>query len=339
VQKQLQNNKELVEKLLENGVQFGHKSSKFHPSMTPYVWGVSNGMHLIDLNKTAFLINHACEQIKEVTSRGGQVLWIGTKRQAQKTISEVSAGLKHPSVIHRWIGGTLTNSDQVKKAVTKLLHMRDVVAKPLAHYKKKQMSMLKKDLDRLEKNVSGIVNLKSGLALLVVVDVKREATAVKEAQRCGIPVIAVVDTNSSADIVETVIPANDDSQKSIEFILRLLGEAAQKGKDAYFASNPEEARKIEAAASLESSSSIMLKNERRPTHAQRRPSDAGNRRPGGRNMNNSSDNSGENSQQKTAKIGGEDGYSLRARKGTLDRRGGQSINKTAAPANKTTKSE
>lgn len=222
-------NKDLVNKLFELGAHFGHRSSKFHPDMAPYVWGVKNGMHLIDLNKTAFLIEHACNQIEEVLAQGGQVLWVGTKKQAQKSILEAATVLSQPYVIHRWIGGTLTNSDQVKKAVTRLLHMRDVIAKPIGNVKKKQISMLRKDLDRLEKNVSGIVGLRGKPAVLIVVDVKREATAIKEAKRCNIPVIALVDTNAPAELVDVVIPANDDSQKSIGFIIHKLMEAANKG--------------------------------------------------------------------------------------------------------------
>lgn len=335
-------NKELVEKLLDSGVQFGHKSSKFHPSMTPYVWGVSNGMHLIDLNKTAFLISHACKQIEAVTSRGGQILWVGTKRQAQKAISDCSSALKHPSVIHRWIGGTLTNSEQVKKAVTKLLHMRDVVAKPLAHYKKKQLSMLGKDLERLEKNVSGIITLRPNLALLVVVDVKREATAVKEAKRCGIPVIGVVDTNSPAETVETVIPANDDSQKSIEVILQLLAEAAERGMNTYYAAHPEALKAKEEVALSESGLNVPLKNERRPGHAQRRPSEGGPRRTGGKGFAGRGNAEGGSSSQKPFRDE-DNGFSARPKRNNLDRRGGQPINKSVTATSdlviKTDKSE
>ncbi len=236
-------NKQLVEKLLENSVQFGHKNSKYHPDMAPYIWGAKNGMHLIDLNKTAFLLEYACKQIEDVLSAGGQILWVGTKRQAQKAVAACARLLHHPYVIHRWIGGTLTNSDQVKKAVTKLLHMRDAVEKPLAHFKKKQISMLKKDLDRLEKNVSGITTLRSNLALMVVVDVKREFTAIKEASRCGVPIIGIADTNASTGSIDTIIPANDDSQKSIEFILTMLAEAAQRGVANFRAAHPEKAAK------------------------------------------------------------------------------------------------
>lgn len=240
-------NKDLVQKLLDNGAQFGHKTSKFNPEMTPYVWGVRNGMHLIDINKTAFLIDHACKQVETITANGGQILWVGTKRQIQKVVQSAATKVKQPYVVHRWIGGTLTNSDQVRKAITKLLHMRDVVEKPLAHMKKKQVSMIKKDLDRLEKNVSGIVSLRTPPAALIVVDVKREITAVKEARSCNVPVIAVVDTNSSTHGVNTVIPANDDSSKSIGLIIELLADAAAKGLTAFYEKHPERQKKDEAA--------------------------------------------------------------------------------------------
>ena len=272
----MENNKELVSKLLENGVQFGHKTAKFHPNMNPYVWGVRNGMHLIDLNKTAFLLNHASEQIQKAASLGAQILWIGTKKQAQKVISEVASELKQPYVIHRWIGGTLTNNDQIKKAVTKLLHMRDVVAKPLPHMKKKQISMISKDLERLEKNVSGIIKLKPKPDLLVVVDLKRELTAIKEANMCGVPVICIADTNAQVSLVNTVIPANDDSQKSLDFVIRHLGEAAKRGYDAFKETNPEA-----FAKSQENSERPQRTFEERRAPSANKP--AGNRRFGPNN--------------------------------------------------------
>lgn len=253
-------NKELVEKLLESGVQFGHKNSKYHPDMAPYIWGSKNGMHLIDLNKTAYLIEYACQQVEDVLSQGGQILWVGTKRQAQKAIADGAKLLHHPYVVHRWIGGTLTNSDQVKKAVTKLLHMRDAVDKPLAHFKKKQISMLKKDLDRLEKNVSGITSLRSNLALMIVVDVKREFTAIKEASRCGVPIIGIADTNACTGSIDTIIPANDDSQKSVEFILNKLVEAAQRGIAKYRSDYPERAAKDDERMASQKTSRAVVKD-------------------------------------------------------------------------------
>ncbi len=232
------NKQDLVQDLIKNNVQYGHKTSRYHPDMAAYIWGARNGMHLIDLNKTAFMLQHACDQIRKVMELGGQILWVGTKRQAQKSILKAAQSLNHPYVIHRWIGGTLTNSDQVKKAVTKLLHMRDAIEKPLPHMKKKQLSMLSKELERLEKNVSGVVRLKPMPSILVVVDVKREMTSIKEAKKCGIPVLALVDTNSSTELVDTIIPANDDSPKSISFVLECLSEAAQEGFEVFKKNNP-----------------------------------------------------------------------------------------------------
>jgi small subunit ribosomal protein S2 len=323
-----QDNKELIQSLLASGVQFGHKSSRFHPGMTPYIWGVRNGMHLIDLNKTAFLINHACEQIEEVTSQGGQVLWVGTKRQAQKAIAECGIALNHPTVIHRWIGGTLTNSEQVRKAITKLLHMRDVIAKPLAHYKKKQISMLKKDLDRLEKNVSGIINLKPKLALLVVVDVKRESTAVKEASRSGIPVIGIVDTNSSPETVDTAIPANDDAKESVEFIVKALLEAAQRGVSKYRAAHPEKEILVSTTIDKTTHSSTPGSNaaveprspkEGERTFTPRRVPGVGARPSGGR------DSAGTNQTSRPFKAGGRTSDQQASRHSNPERRGGRPV--------------
>lgn len=219
-----------TKELLDNNVQFGHLTSKFNPGMSPYILGSKNKVHLIDLTKTAFLIEYACKQIEDfLASEGGQVLWLGTKKQAQQAVANAGTRTNMPSCIYRWIGGTLTNFEQVKKAITRLLHMRDVVAKPLPHLKKKEIVMLKKEAERLEKNVSGIVNLKGTPALLIVVDAKREATAIKEANRSGVPVISLIDTNSDPTLVTTVIPCNDDSSKSINFIIDKLVEAVEAG--------------------------------------------------------------------------------------------------------------
>lgn len=219
--------------MLEAGVHFGHKTSRWSPKMRPFIWGAKNKVHLIDVSKAAILLERAGNFLKEVTSKGGKVLLVGTKKAAQPIIQKCADTTGMPFVIHRWVGGTLSNYEQVRKAVTRLLHMRDVVEKGMTHYKKKEISMIQKEIIRLEKNVGGIINFDYPPAALVVVDAKKEASAVKEASCLGIPVIALVDTNTDPEGVSIIIPSNDDSPKSISFLIEYLEGRIKEGVDQF----------------------------------------------------------------------------------------------------------
>ena len=211
-----------LKKMLEAGVHFGHKTSRWSPKMRPYIWGAKNKVHLIDVSKTAILLERAGNFLQETARNGGQFLFVGTKKAAQGIMHRVASNTHMPYVIHRWVGGTLSNYEQVKKAVTRLLHMRDVLVKPTMHYKKKEISMIQKEVARLEKNVGGIIDFACPPAALIVVDVKKEQSAVKEASRLGIPVVALVDTNTDPDGVSFIIPSNDDSARAIAFVVDYL---------------------------------------------------------------------------------------------------------------------
>ena len=219
--------------MLKAGIHFGHKTSRWFPKMRPYIWGSKNKIHLIDISKTAFLLEQAGKYVKSVASKGKSVLWVGTKKPAQKGIKATAELLKQPYVINRWIGGTLSNFEQVKKAITRLLHLRDVLAKPTINYTKKEVSVIQKEIERLEKNIGGIIDLQYPPAAVIVVDAKREQSAVKEASRLKIPVIAMVDTNTDPRGVSLVIPANDDSPKSINFVLNYLQKCVEEGQAEY----------------------------------------------------------------------------------------------------------
>jgi small subunit ribosomal protein S2 len=218
-----------LKKMIEAGVHYGHRTSRWSPKMKPFIWGAKNKVHLIDVSKTALLIERASKFLTEVTSNGGKVLFVGTKKAAQEIVHSAATNLSMPYIIHRWVGGTLSNYDQVKKAVTRLLHMRDVVQKGVGHYKKKEISVISKEIARLEKNVGGIVNFDYPPAALIVVDAKKEHSAITEASRLGIPVIALVDTNTDPEGVSYIIPTNDDSPKAIIFVMNLLEAAVKEG--------------------------------------------------------------------------------------------------------------
>jgi small subunit ribosomal protein S2 len=227
-----------LKQMLEAGVHFGHRTSRWSPKMKPFIWGAKNKIHLIDVSKTALLLERAGKFIKDITSTGGKVLFVGTKKAAQEIVQKTATNTGMPFVINRWVGGTLSNYDQVKKAVTRLLHMRDILQKNTSHYKKKELSMIQKEMARLEKNVGGIINFDYPPAALIVVDAKKEVSAIKEAMRMRIPVIALIDTNTDPIGVSHIIPGNDDSPKAISFIMQHIESYVKAGVEAFEAAKP-----------------------------------------------------------------------------------------------------
>lgn len=223
--------KELLKSLVKAGVHFGHRTSVWCPRMAPYIWGHKNNVHLIDVSKTAFQLNKAAQFIESVVGEGKSILWIGTKKAAQDSVKSCAERLSMPFVNHRWIGGTLSNHSQVKKSVTKLLHYKDVLSKDVGStfYTKKELNSFRKSIERLEKNIGGIVNLKWPLGAIVLVDINKEASALREAAATRVPVIALVDTNCDPSLVNYVIPGNDDAPRSIKLILDYLEQAAARG--------------------------------------------------------------------------------------------------------------
>lgn len=240
--------KELFGELVKAGVHFGHQKSRWCPKMEPYIWGCKNKVHLINISLTASQLHQAEKFLESVTESGKTVLWVGTKKAAAETIETVAKKLNMPFVNHRWLGGTLLNFSQVKKSLTRLLHYEDILAKSEANpfYTKKELNLYRKTADKLEKTVGGIRKLTLPIGAIVIVDVNKEQSAVKEAALMGIPVIGIVDTNSDPSLVDIVIPANDDSARSISLILNVLGEAAARGKDAI--SNKQKDGSIQAAS-------------------------------------------------------------------------------------------
>ncbi|HBS48095.1 TPA: 30S ribosomal protein S2 [Candidatus Dependentiae bacterium] len=226
-----------IKELLKAGVHFGHKTCKWSPKMAPFIWGAKNKIHLIDISKTAILLQRSADFLKQVTSEGKLVLWVGTKKAAQKTIISTAAELKMPYVVHRWVGGTLSNFSEIKKAITRLLHLRDALNKSASRFTKKEASVIQKEIARLEKNVGGILNLTSKPGAVVVIDAQKERAAIKEALSLGIPVVAMIDTNTDPAGINFVIPANDDATKSIDVIINYLGQAVKAGHEEYELNN------------------------------------------------------------------------------------------------------
>ncbi len=245
-----------LKKLIQAGVPFGHPTSSWAPKMAPYIWGHKNKVYLIDVSKTAHQMEKAAAFLKSIVMDGKSILWVGTKKPAREIIQQTAESLNAPFVAHRWIGGTLSNFTQVKKSVTKLLHFEDILSKTdHEHYTKKEISTLQKKQCRLKANIGGILNLKWPLGALVIVDARKEQAALKEAAGLGIPVVALVDTNTDPSLVSYVIPANDDAPKSIKIIIDYLAEAVKEAKDKAIAQGK---KALEVAEIVEKTEDVVV---------------------------------------------------------------------------------
>ncbi len=223
-------NKVDVKELLEAGVHFGHMTRKWDPNMAPYIYMERNGIHIINLYKTAAKIEEANEALKKIASSGRKVLFVATKKQAKDIVAEKAAAANMPYITERWPGGMLTNFVTIRKAVKKMAMIdkmkKDGTFNTLSKKEKLQIDRLRA---KLEKNLGSIADMSRLPAALFIVDIKAEHIAVKEAQKLNIPVFAMVDTNSDPREVDYVIPANDDASKSIDKILSLVTGAIIEG--------------------------------------------------------------------------------------------------------------
>ena len=218
------------DQLLEAGVHFGHLKSKWNPAMAPYIFMERNGIHIIDLNKTVAKIDEAAEQLKALAKSGKKVLFVATKKQAKEIIAEKAQAVGMPYVIERWPGGMLTNFTTIRKAVKKMATI-DKLTKDGTYdnLSKRERLQVSRQREKLEKNLGSIADLTRLPSAIFVVDVMKEHIAVAEAIRLGIPVFAMVDTNSNPKGVDYVIPANDDATKSIAIVVNTLCDAIAEG--------------------------------------------------------------------------------------------------------------
>lgn len=216
--------------LLEVGAHFGHVARRWNPKMAPYIYDERKGVHIFDLVKTQESLEKACDFLQDVVSKGGQVILVGTKAQAVEVIREESARVGIPYVITRWIGGTLTNWEQIKKSIDSLVEMRKKMAEGgYDKYTKKERVLFKREIDRLERLYGGLVNIKGMPAVIFIVDPNRESVAIKEAQTVGVKTVAIVDSNGDPEGINYVIPANDDALKSVKLIVKTITVAIEEG--------------------------------------------------------------------------------------------------------------
>ena len=245
------------DQLLEAGCHFGHLKRKWNPAMAPYIFMERNGIHIIDLNKTAIKIDEAAEALKNIAKSGRKVLLVGTKKQAQEVVAAKAQEIGMPYITERWAGGMLTNFPTIRKAVKKMSNIDKMMTDgTFDNISKREKLQITRQREKLEKNLGSIVDLTRLPSAVFVVDVMKEHIAVAEANRLGIPVFGIVDTNSDPNNVDFVIPANDDATKSIEVILTAVCEAIKEGleerkvekADEEAAAQQEEGQEAEVAA-------------------------------------------------------------------------------------------
>ncbi|OGF21782.1 30S ribosomal protein S2 [Candidatus Falkowbacteria bacterium RBG_13_39_14] len=229
--------------MLKAGVHFGHKKSKRDPRMQSYIYTTRSDINIIDLNQTVEKLEKVLAEAKKFGQAGKTVLFVGTKKQAQKSIRKYAVNAEMPYIISRWIGGTFTNFSVFKKNIKKYKDLKEKMAKgELDKYTKKERLQFQKEIKKLEEMVGGLVTMDKLPDAVFVVDTKKDKIAISEAVKMGIPVMAICDTNCNPEKLDWVIPANDDASKSIDMVARLVSEAIKEGKETPL---PVEVKKVE----------------------------------------------------------------------------------------------
>ena len=238
-----------MKQLLEAGVHFGHPTRRWNPKMAEYIFTERNGIYIIDLQKTVKKIEEAYLFVRQIAADGGSILFVGTKKQAQDAIREEALRCEQFYVNTRWLGGMMTNFKTIKKSIAKLNNLQKMAEDGTYDLlPKKEVAALQKQTNDLEKNLGGIKNMKTLPSAIFVVDPKKETNAVEEARKLGIPVIAIVDTNCDPDVIDVVIPGNDDAIRAIKLIASVMADAVLEGRQGeQFTDSTEEAAPAPAA--------------------------------------------------------------------------------------------
>ncbi|MBU1121310.1 MAG: 30S ribosomal protein S2 [Candidatus Omnitrophota bacterium] len=221
---------QVIKELLENGVHFGHLSKHWNPKMKKFIFGKKKNVYIIDLEKTAQKLEEAKDFIQQIAQQGGKILFVATKKQLRDLIKEQAISCQMPYVIERWVGGFLTNANTVRVRVRKyaeLVEQRD--KGQLSKVTKKELVMLNREIDRMHKIYSGVVSLEGLPECIFVVNPKKEVACVREANKLGIPIVALIDTDANPEVVDYPVPGNDDAIKSVRYIVSCLSEAVNQG--------------------------------------------------------------------------------------------------------------
>lgn len=259
-----------IKQLLEAGVHFGHQTSRWNPKMKEFIFGERNGIHIIDLQQTLRLFSEAVDFVSEIASQGKEILFVGTKRQAQEAIEEDARRCGMHFITNRWLGGLLTNFSTVQNSIKRYKELEAM--KENGFYErlsKKEVAQLERERKKLDKNLRGIRNMERLPDAVFIIDSEREAIAVKEASRLGIPIIAVVDTNSDPDLIDYVIPGNDDALRSVKLFTETIADAIIAGRSIWEARVAEEQRKAKEKAEKEAAARAEARAAREKARAER----------------------------------------------------------------------
>ena len=258
-----------VQDLLDAGLHFGHQTKRWNPKMKRYIHGAKNGIYIIDLNKTLSQLELAQTFLNDVILRGEKVLFVGTKKQAREIIKDMAEGLEQPYVIHRWLGGMLTNNKTIRSSVSRMRELQKMENDgSMEKLLKKEISVLRREKTKLERNLTGIASMEKKPGALFVVDLNREKLAIAEAHRLNIPIVALVDTNTDPDEVDYPIPGNDDSLRSIGLIAEVLGETIKQAHEIYTAKAKAEKEAREKVEAEEREKAKIAREERQKKEAE-----------------------------------------------------------------------
>ena len=256
-----------IQDLLEAGLHFGHRTKRWNPKMRKYLFGQKNGIYIIDLVQTLEGLQKARQFIYDTVARGRQILFVGTKKQAQEALKTIAVANKQPYVVNRWLGGTLTNNETIRKSIARMREIEQMEKDgSINALPKKEVSKIRHEQEKLQYNLSGIADMSGNPGALFVVDVNSEAIAVAEANRLNIPVIALVDANVDPDPIDYPIPANDDAIRGVKLIAELVGITIQQATLEYSKVAAEEARK-RAVAEAEAAARAKVEAEERKVRA------------------------------------------------------------------------
>lgn len=250
---------ELIKKLLESGVHFGHQTKRWNPKMKRFIFGERSGIYIIDLEKTIEYLNQARDFVHDIAARGGNILFVGTKKQAQEVVEEAAQKSGMFFVKYRWLGGLLTNFQTVKKSVERLKSIEKMSENGIFEkLTKKEIAKLTKEKDKLLRDLNGIREMGGLPQAIFIIDSKKEEIAVKEAQKLKIPIIGLIDTNCDPDLIDYPIPGNDDALKSIRFIALLITESILEGRKQYLTSEaPQTKEELPPAIAMPSEPEIL----------------------------------------------------------------------------------
>lgn len=252
-----------VKDLLEAGCHFGHQTKRWNPKMKEFVYGSKNGISIIDLTKTIHQIADACNFLQRTVMNGGNILFVGTKRQAQQIVKEAAEATNMDYVAERWMGGILTNNVTIRKSIKRMQEIDAIVSDEAASgLKKKEIVTLTRQTEKLHRDLDGIANMKRLPDVLIVIDVCHNYNAVKEAQKLNIPIVAIVDTNGDPEGIDYPIAANDDAVKSIKVIMDTFLEAIKDALELYGKRAAEERAKIDAAKAEKAKSDAAAPKKR-----------------------------------------------------------------------------